>query len=85
MKFVVIDKSTRKIANTAEIALNEEWTRILDSARIEGFALKQDGDLILTDQHGRMVYCPNNRFELVFDTDSYLKEMSNIYDRSNPS
>ena len=67
--FHVIDKQTGKEADTWEIALNEDWAKHLCYCDMEGFAILEDGSLILTDECGRHGYCPEGRFEVVFDAD----------------
>ena len=66
MKFKVIDKKTGKEADAYEIALHEEWARGLCYCAIEGFAITEDGELILADECGKFAYCPDDRFEVVF-------------------
>ena len=67
MIFKVIDKKTGKEADVYKIALKEEWAKSLIYCDIEGFAITEDGTLILVDECGHMVYCPDARFEIVFD------------------
>ena len=67
MRFTVIDKKTRKEADEYEIALKEDWAKGLMYCDMDGFALLQDGTLILVDECGRFEYCPADRFEIVFE------------------
>ena len=67
MKFKVFDDKTGKEADTYEIALHEEWARNLVYCDMEGFAITEDGDLILTDECGNFVYCDTERFKVVFE------------------
>lgn len=67
MIFRVVDKLTGKEAEVTEIALKEEWAKDLMYCDMEGFAILEDGTLILTDECGRFVFCPYDRFEIVFD------------------
>jgi hypothetical protein len=67
MRFTVIDKKTGKEADEYEIALKEDWAKDLMYCDMEGFALLQDGTLILVDECGRFEYCPADRFEIVFE------------------
>ena len=67
MRFKVIDKKTGKEADTYKIALKEEWATSLIYCDIEGFAITEDGLLTLADECGNMVYCPDDRFEIVFE------------------
>ena len=65
-EFIVIDKKTGKEADPYEITLHEEWAHQLCYCDMEGFAILEDGTLILCDECGRMAYCPDGRFEVVF-------------------
>lgn len=64
--FIVIDNKTGKEADAYEISLHEEWARSLCYCDIEGFAITEDGELILADECGKFAYCPDGRFEVVF-------------------
>lgn len=66
MRFKVIDKKTGKEADVEEIALHEDWAKGLVYCDIEGFAITEDGELILADECGKFAYCPDDRFEVVF-------------------
>ena len=66
MKFTVIDNKTGKYPDLEEIALNEEWAKGLIYCDMEGFALLEDGILILVDECGNFEYCPSDRFTVVF-------------------
>lgn len=63
--FIVIDKRTGKEADEYEIALHEKWANDLVYCDMEGFAIEQDGTLILLDECGQFVYCSSDRFEVV--------------------
>ena len=66
--FHVIDKTTGKEADPYEIALNEDWAKRLCYCDMEGFAILEDGTLILVDECGRFEYIQeNDRFEIVWD------------------
>ena len=66
--FHVIDKTTGKEADPYEIALNEDWAKSLCYCDMEGFAILEDGTLILVDECGRFEYIQeNDRFEIVWD------------------
>lgn len=69
MKFKVIDKKTGKEADTWNIALHEEWAQGLVYCDMEGFAITEDGYLVLMDECGHVVYCDGERFEVVFEDD----------------
>lgn len=62
MKFRVIDKKTGKEADPYEIALHEEWAQGLVYCDMEGFAILEDGSLILLDECGNFRYCDGDRF-----------------------
>lgn len=64
-KFTVIDKKTGAYPDLFRIALNEAWAKPLMACDMEGFALLEDGALILLDECGEFVYCPSDRFEVV--------------------
>jgi len=67
MKFRVIDKQTSKEADPYEIALHEEWASCLVYCDMEGFAITEDGYLVLMDECGSVVYCDTDRFKVVFE------------------
>lgn len=63
--FCVIDKKIGKGSDGYKIALNEEWAKDLMYCDIDGFAVKQDGSIILIDKSGSFRYCPADRFEII--------------------
>lgn len=65
--FTVIDNQTGKYPNCEEIALYEEWADELAYCDIEGFAITEDGNLILMDECGDCVFCPSDRFTVIFE------------------
>lgn len=67
MKFRVIDKLTGKEADPYETALHEEWAKELCYCDMDGFALLEDGTLLLVDECGKFEYCDADRFEVVFE------------------
>jgi hypothetical protein len=67
MRFHVIDKQTNKEPDLTEIALKEEWAQDLMYCDMEGFAILEDGCLLLLDECGSHRFCPEGRFEVVFD------------------
>ena len=67
LKFDVIDPKTGKYPDLWNIALNEEWAMHLMYCDMEGFAINEDGQLILMDECGGCAYCPDERFKVVFD------------------
>lgn len=75
MKFIVIDKKTNKEADTYTIALKEDWAKGLIYWDIEGFAITEDGTLVLMDECGNVAYCPDDRFEVLFDNDESVDDI----------
>lgn len=69
MTFSVIDNKTGHEADTYQIALKEEWAKHLMYCDMEGFAITEDGTLVLLDECGGVAYCPGDRFTIVFHTD----------------
>jgi len=65
--FHVIDKTTGKEPDLERIVLDEEWASDLIYCDMEGFALLEDGNLILLDECGNWAYCPYDRFEVIED------------------
>ena len=65
MRFKVIDNNTGKEADICEIALNEDWAKDLIYCDMQGFAILDDGNLVLLDECGKYVYCPNGRFSVI--------------------
>lgn len=70
MKFTVIDTKTGSQPDEEQIALNEEWAQSLMYPDMAGFAITQDGELILMDECGSVVYCPAGRFVVSFEETS---------------
>ena len=68
MKFKVIDKNTNKEADAEIIASTEEWAKDLCYCDIEGFAITENGVLMLVDECGCSAYCPNDRFTVILET-----------------
>lgn len=67
MTFRVIDKKTGKEPDLRKIALKEEWAQGLIYCDMEGFAIEQDGSLMLLDECGNFRYCPYGRFEIIIE------------------
>jgi hypothetical protein len=67
MKFTVIDAETGEYPDVKKIALNEEWAKYLVYCDIDGFAIHEDGVLMLLDDCGSAVYCPKNRFKVIYE------------------
>jgi hypothetical protein len=66
MTFIVIDKRTGQEANEYKVALRarKKWAKDLMVDDLEGWALQQDGTLILCDECGNFAYPPQKRFEV---------------------
>lgn len=67
MNFRVIDATTGNYPDLEEIALTEEWAKDLMYCDMEGFAIEEDGDLMLMDECGNFRYCPDDRFKIEFE------------------
>lgn len=65
--FAVIDLKTGKYSDPCKIAKEEEWAAKLIYCDMKGFAIAEDGDLILVDECGNAAYCPPNRFKIVWE------------------
>lgn len=65
LPFTVMDKEKGKEADTSAIAAKEEWAKGLCYCDMEGFAVTEDGRLVLLDECGRYEFCPGDRFEVV--------------------
>lgn len=66
--FTVVDTLTGKYPDMRKIALKEEWAKELIYCDMEGFAVMEDGNLILMDECGQLAYCPQGRFEVVWES-----------------
>ena len=64
MLFDVVDKKTGKYPDLYKIAKNEDWASNLIYCDMEGFALSEDGRLLLLDECGNVANCPVDRFEV---------------------
>lgn len=62
--FLVIDNKTKKEANTYKIAKDEKWAHDLIYMDIEGWAIEEDGTLVLLDECGHYAYAPPDRFSI---------------------
>lgn len=69
INFTVIDTTTGTYPDLEKIALTEDWAKHLIYCDMEGFAISEEGELLLLDECGGVVYCPEDRFEVVFDSD----------------
>lgn len=67
LAFEVWDNNTNSTPDLEGIALNEEWAKGLCYCDMEGFAILEDGSLVLLDECGNFAYCPPDRFTVVFE------------------
>jgi hypothetical protein len=67
-EFDVIDNKTGEIPDLEHIALYEKWAKGLMYCDMDGFAITEDGTLILMDDCGRLAYCPDGRFKVALRT-----------------
>ena len=65
--FIVIDTKTGEEADTYDIALHEEWAQRLCYCDMEGWAIEDDGTLLLVDECGRFEYADRERFKVVWN------------------
>lgn len=68
IKFTVIDNKTGKYPDLWKIAQKEEWAKDLMYCDMDGFALLEDGNLILMDECGNYAFCPADRFTVEFES-----------------
>ena len=66
MKFRVIDTKTGQSPELEEIALNERWAKGLIYCSVAGFAIAENGDLLLLDTCGKYACCLEGRFRVDF-------------------
>lgn len=71
--FIVIDAKTGKEADPHKIA-GEDWVKKVMSKETDGFALKDDGAILLLDNNGRLEYCDSERFTIQWEEAKELKE-----------
>lgn len=72
--FTVIDVKTGEYPDLEAIALHEDWAKGLVYCDMEGFAIEEDGTLLLMDECDNSRYCPVGRFEIVWDEDTDKQE-----------
>ena len=65
--FTVIDATTGKEADEYDIALHEDWAKRLCYCDMEGWAIQNDGSLLLLDECGQYVFADRERFKVVWD------------------
>lgn len=69
LEFTVIDTTTNEYPDLWKIATTEEWAKHLMYCDMEGFAISEDGALLLLDECGNVAYCPADRFKVVYTVD----------------
>lgn len=83
MTFEVIDNKTGKEPDLEDIVLNEEWaySSNLIHCDMEGFAITNNGDLIMLDECGNYEFCPQGRFTVVQESvlNKIRAEIADIY------
>lgn len=67
--FDVVDTKTGEYPDLEKIALKEDWAKHLMYCDMEGFAIEEDGTLLLLDECGRQACCPVGRFEIRLPTE----------------
>ena len=85
IRFSVIDNKTGEYPDLYNIALKEDWAKGLLYCDMEGFSINEDGQLILSDDCGKFVYCPGDRFTVVFEDSVVLsreeyEKLKSLYD-----
>ena len=65
--FTVIDTKTGKEADEYEIALHEDWAKELCYCDMDGWAIMDDGTLLLVDECGRFEYADRERFKVKWE------------------
>lgn len=73
--FTVIDTKTGEYPDLWEIALKEDWAKDLMYCDMEGFAIEEDGTLLLLDECGKHAYCPEGRFKVFFSSSQTHQEI----------
>ena len=63
-RLIITDKQTGEYPETEIIALREGWARHLSNCDITGFALDEEGHLLLIDGCDNIAYCPEDRFDV---------------------
>lgn len=64
MRLEIRDKHTGEYPNLWSIARRCKWAKHLIYCDMDGFALDEEGRLLLMDECGNTAYCPPNRFEV---------------------
>lgn len=65
--FIVIDSQTGKEADPYNIALYEDWAKHLCYCDMDGWAIQDDGTLLLVDECGKFAYADRERFKVKWE------------------
>lgn len=65
--FTVIDSKTGKEADICKIARKEDWAAGLIYCDMQGWAIGEDGSLILMDECGNYVFADRERFKVIWN------------------
>lgn len=65
--FIVIDTNTGKEADIYNIALHEDWAKHLCYCDMDGWAIQDNGSLLLLDECGRYACADRERFKVKWD------------------
>lgn len=80
MYFDVVDKKTGEYPDLEEISKTESWAKSFCYDDFDLFAVTELGELIITDDRGRITYVPPGRFEFVFKPEKRLEKGDKIYE-----
>lgn len=79
MQFTVIDTQTGEYPELSKIARTEDWAKNLVYCDVDGFAITEDGSLILMDDCGNCAYPPSGRFVVVYEEENH-KDAQGIWE-----
>lgn len=74
--FKVIDTNTNEEVDLSDLE-KEEWVKSLTYFDLQGFALDDEENLMLIDECGNYIYCPIDRFQVVYDIDFIRRNVFN--------
>lgn len=80
MTFNVIDLKTGEYPDLEHIARTEEWAQNLIPCDMEGFCIDEDGNLLLMDECGNYVFCPDGRFRVDYVFPVHCQKHSPVFD-----
>ena len=76
MIFEIIDVMTGESPLVEEIALNEKWAKGLVYCDVSGWAITDDGCLLLMDDCNNIAFPPAGRFKIVWQDRSVVAGLS---------